>query len=475
MVFKEKQDVFLRILFTAGLVFAVLSALESRVDWIASFCSFWGSGCRETGEISVFNLSVALWGVIYYLLLIAASFFAPRYLFYLVMAGAGVELSLVSLMIEMKWACLLCMVNLLVVVLSVFVLFDSRRIWQVLALTALCFVVSDHLLVHDFKPRRPGKSRAPAPSVLAQVGDEVIREFEVNEPLSSRIYKLERQIYELRKERLDYLIKARLIELEAREKGLSPEVHTYRVFNGDTHVSDAEIEQYIQQVPGLLENWKGSPQDMRNSVREYLSDLKTKQQIDQYTGPLREKYGVQVYLDPPALPLTSAKEGSSPALGPVDAPVTIFEYSDYQCPSCRKAHEVSVLIRDRFKGKIRWVFKDYPLGRHPESRLMAQAARCAGEQERFWDYQHLLYTGSKTPDLEQLKQYARQLGLDMERFSGSLESGKYLAIIENEKQAAREAGVSSTPTFIINGRLSPGYMSVERMAGLIEQELDTLD
>jgi protein-disulfide isomerase len=206
-----------------------------------------------------------------------------------------------------------------------------------------------------------------------------------------------------------------------------------------------------------------------------LRDKKIREKIDRYTQPLKDRYGVRIYLEPPALPMTSVKEGGSPTLGPVDAPVTVFEYSDYQCPSCRKAHEVSIQIRERFKGRIRWVFKDYPLERHRESRLMAQAARCAGEQERFWEYQDLLYTGSSRPDSETLVGFARQLELDEAAFSQCLDDGKYQAIIEKEKAAARDSGVSSTPTFIINGRLSPGYMSFDRMAALIEQELEKFD
>lgn len=472
MISRKAQDRFLKILFIAGLVFAILSALESRIDWIASFCSFWGDGCRETGKTSLFHMPVPIWGIAYYILLVVTSFVAPRWLFYIVMAGAGVEIALVSLMIEMKWVCLFCIANLLVVIFSVFFLFDHKRIWQALALSALCFVVSDHLLIHDAMVTFPAKVRAPSPSVVAQVGDEMIRESEMNESLSSRIYKLEKQIYDLKKERLDFLIDTRLIALDAKEKGLSPEVHIYQVFNDDTEILDADVDMYIRETPGLSSNWKGTEQELKSRVKQYLKDKKTREKVDRYTAPLREKYTVRVFMEPPALPVTSVSEGSSPAIGPVDAPVTIFEYSDYQCPSCRKAHGISVKIRNAFKGKIRWVFKDYPLSRHKEAGLMAQAARCAGEQGKFWEYQDLLYASEAHPNIETLKGFAAQLGLDVERFSRSLESGKFESMIEKEKLEARETGVSSTPTFVINGRLSPGFMSYEKMAGLIKNELE---
>lgn len=471
MVSGEAKDKFLKILFVAGLGFAVLSALEGRIDWLASLCTFWGDGCRETAAVTMFHLPIPIWGVVYYIALIVVAFVAKDWLFFTVMAGAGVELTLVSMMIEMKWICLFCIINLAVVILSVILLYENKRIWQALAISVICFMASDHLLSQDSLGLPAPKPKAPGPHVIAKVGDELIHEQELNEALSSRIYKLEKQIYDLKKERLDFLIDSRLIALDAKNKGLSPEVYTYKVFNEVSVVSDEDVEQYIQGNPGIETNWKGKEAELRKRVRQYLQDIKTREKIDKITKPLITKYSVEIYLETPQLPLTSINQGSSPAIGPEDAPVVVYEFSDYQCPSCRKAHKIAQKIRKKFTGKIRWIFKDYPLDRHEDAWPMAQAAWCANEQGKFWEYQDYLYDFDGHPDTETFKRFARKLDLDEDRFGQCFESGKYKAMIEREKLEGKEAGVSSTPTFVINGRLSPGYISYEKMVDWINQEL----
>jgi protein-disulfide isomerase len=129
-------------------------------------------------------------------------------------------------------------------------------------------------------------------------------------------------------------------------------------------------------------------------------------------------------------------------------------------------------IRDKFHGKIRWIFKDFPLDRHKHARYLAQAARCAADQDRFWDFQDLMYGLDKDPDPNLMKQEAESLGLDSVRFSDCLESGKKLSFVEKDKQEGKEAGVSSTPTFVINGRLRPGYITFEMFSDLIQGELE---
>lgn len=471
MVSGVAKDRLLRVLFVAGLGFAVLSALESRIEWLASFCSLWGDGCSETASVSLFHLPIPIWGMVYYVVLIIFTFVASEWLFFIVMAGAGIELTLISMMIEMKWVCVFCLLNLVVVILSVIFLYENRRIWQALAISVICFMASDHLLTQESLGLPSVRPKAPEPSVVARVGDELIHEQELNEALSSQIYKLERQIYELKMDRLEYLIDSKLIALDAKEKGLSPEVYTFKVFNEAAEVTDQDVDQYIQGNPGIETNWKGREDELRKRVKDYLKSIKAKENIDKVTAPLKDKFPVEIFLEQPALPVTSISQGSSPAIGPEEASVVVYEFSDYQCPSCRKMHQVSLKIRKKYKGKIKWIFKDYPLDRHKDAWPMAQAAWCAKEQDKFWEYQEFLYAVEGNPDLETYKGFAKKLNLDVDQFGQCFESGKYKAMIEREKLEGKEAGVSSTPSFVINGRLSPGFISFEKMSDWINQEL----
>ncbi len=459
------------ILIVAGFCASALASVENRVDWIASMCSMLGAGCRETEHVTLLKVPVAFWGILYYLILAVVAFFSRRSLFIAVMAGAGFEMTLISAMAEMKLVCFFCLVNLGVMTFLILFTFDQPRIWQALALTFLCFLVSDHLLLTRKIKNGPPATKAPEPSVVATVGGTTISKRDLEGPLSTRIYKLNSQIYMMKKERLDYLVNARLIELDAHEKGLSPEIMTYKVMVEGIEVSDEEVEVYYRAKADEFSGWRGTPEELKKRIREYLMDRKTAERVDAYTQPLREKYPVSVFLTAPPLPVTSVSEGDSPALGPADAPVTVVEYSDYQCPACRKAHDVVEKIREEYTGRVRWIYKNYPLERHRESRFMAQAAHCADEQGKFWEFQDMLFRSGKKSDAAAMKKFGGLLGLDARAFDECVDTARYQALVEKDKREGKEAGVSSTPTFIINGQISPGYLKYEAFKDLIEKEL----
>jgi protein-disulfide isomerase len=143
--------------------------------------------------------------------------------------------------------------------------------------------------------------------------------------------------------------------------------------------------------------------------------------------------------------------------GPAAAPVTIFEWSDYECPFCQRAQDVLQRLQGEFPDTVRFVFKDFPLRSHPNALPAALAARCAGAQGRYWEYHDLLFVGQ--PDLarDHLLGYARRLGLDASAFT--------------EQREGREAGVRATPTFFINQRKIEGALPLEEFRDAIKQAL----
>ena len=459
------------LLIAIGFTASLLASVENRVGWVSSLCSFMGSGCRETEHVTLLNVPVAFWGILYYIILSLVAYFSRQNLFVAIVAGAGFEMTLISAMVEMKLVCFFCLVNLCVVTFLILLTFDQPRVWQALALTFLFFLVSDHLLLTSKVRSGPPVTRAPEPSVVATVGGTSISQRDLEGPLSTRIYKLNSQIYMLKKERLDFLVNTRLIELDALEKGLSPEIMTYKIMVEGIDVSDEEVEAYYRTKADEFREWRGTPDELKGRIRRYLMDRKTAERVDAYTRPLREKYPVSVFLTAPPLPITSVSEGDSPALGPADAPVTVVEYSDYQCPACRKAHEIVKKIRGEYTGRVRWIYKNYPLDRHRNARFMAQAAHCADEQGKFWEFQDMLFQSKKNVDAAAMKKFGDMLGLDARSFGECVDTGRYQPLVEKDKREGREAGVSSTPTFIINGQISPGYLKYEAFKDLIEKEL----
>lgn len=160
------------------------------------------------------------------------------------------------------------------------------------------------------------------------------------------------------------------------------------------------------------------------------------------------------------------------AFGPEDAPITLIEFSDYECPYCRKWHtEVWPRLQEAFPGQIRLVYRDFPLYNiHPNANPAAEAANCAGEQGKYWDFHTMLFAGTELGSAV-FEQYAKDLDLDLEKFTECQESDRTLAEVQADFDYAANLGISSTPTFFINGLAVVGAQPFETFQQLIAQEL----
>ena len=167
------------------------------------------------------------------------------------------------------------------------------------------------------------------------------------------------------------------------------------------------------------------------------------------------------------------EEGGNPSIGPADAPITIIEFSDYQCPYCQKWEEaVFQRLLDDYPTQVRIVYRDFPLNSiHPEAAPAANAANCAGEQDSYWQYHDKLFSYELNLGKDAFLQYARELNLDMTSFTACLESDRYAAEVTADLEYAVGLGVQSTPTFFINGLYMVGAQPYETFKKLIDQEL----
>lgn len=155
-------------------------------------------------------------------------------------------------------------------------------------------------------------------------------------------------------------------------------------------------------------------------------------------------------------------------LGSDSAPLTVSEYADYECPACQGFMAVQMpTIEERLlrTGRVRWRYRDFPLEQHPHSLVAAHAAACADEQGRYWPMNSLIYTWqgdwpAKRDAAAVFRNYARQLTLDVAKYDACMESARYAGRLEASHQEGLNVGVTSTPTFLINGRLYVGGGSV---------------
>jgi len=162
-----------------------------------------------------------------------------------------------------------------------------------------------------------------------------------------------------------------------------------------------------------------------------------------------------------------------PVLGPEDAPVTIFEFSDFECPFCRRHNlEVFNRILEAYEGQIRYVYKDFPLTSiHPNALPAAAAALCAHEQDAFWEFHGYLFSMALGLSEEAYMQYAEDLNLDMDDFTECVEEGRYEESVQADIDFASSLGVRSTPTFFINGIAVVGAQDFEVFVQVIDGEL----
>jgi protein-disulfide isomerase len=161
-----------------------------------------------------------------------------------------------------------------------------------------------------------------------------------------------------------------------------------------------------------------------------------------------------------------------PSLGPEDAPITIVEFSDFQCPFCRRFHdETYQALLDAYPGQIRFVYRNLPLTSiHPDAMGAAVASLCANDQSAYWDYHNKLFS-SDTLGQEAYIQYATDLGLDVEAFTACLSSGKHDEFIQADMDFALNLGVQSTPTFFVNGLAIVGAQPLANFTQLIDMDL----
>jgi protein-disulfide isomerase len=163
--------------------------------------------------------------------------------------------------------------------------------------------------------------------------------------------------------------------------------------------------------------------------------------------------------------------------GPDDAPVTIVEYTDYQCTFCRRYNRAVLPdLLDAYDGQIRYIVRHFPLvGIHPAAAGAAEAAVCAERQGAFWEYHDLLFAQEQGLSSESLQSYAESAGLDQTAFQECLESGEPRRVVQEDIQRGAAYGVRGTPAFFINGRVIFGAQPLEAFRRTIDAALEEAD
>ena len=242
------------------------------------------------------------------------------------------------------------------------------------------------------------------------------------------------------------------------------------MFGKAPDVPDSEVQAFITQNKGRLP--KMDDKELRLKVRDHLRTQKVNEQRQSYLQGLRGQSKVTVLLQEPTSARYDVSGDRGFSRGPKDAPVTIVEFSDFQCPFCKTANATVKQVLDKYPGKVRLVFRDYPIASlHPQAPKAHEAARCAGDQAKFWEYHDVLFERSPKMSPQDLKQYALDLKLDAAAFDQCLDSGKHTAGVDKDFQEGAGLGLTGTPSFFINGKQIVGAQPLATFQRIVDGEL----
>jgi protein-disulfide isomerase len=304
-------------------------------------------------------------------------------------------------------------------------------------------------------------------TVLAAINGEPLRVDVINERMKAYVYKIEMRLYSLRKQVLDRRINDLLIVAEANKKKVGPEeIVRAEITDKIKPPTDAEVSKFYEDNKA---NIRGDLAGSRTAIVAYLQQDQQEKLETALADKLRAGAKVQVLLKEPDPPPMNISLGAGASRGDTNAAVTIVEFTDFQCSACGGMYPIVEEVLKSYGNRVHFVIRNFPLTSvHANAFNAAQAAEAAKAQGKFWEYIDVLFKNQTTLDVESLKKYATQVGLDRKRFDAELESGKYVPTVRRDMDEGEEYGVEATPTFFINGVILTEY-SGEGLRATIEK------
>ena len=286
--------------------------------------------------------------------------------------------------------------------------------------------------------------------VVAIVDQVPVRRLELEDFIKAGSYDLKMQIYNFRKQAVDRQINQFLLQKEAAKRNTPLQL----LINKE--VLDKAPLVTLEQANAFYEANKSQFQQpletVRPNIMAWLRQQNVTREEERFATELRK--GVSVNYSVPGViePVFTINVVGKPSTGPKNAPVTIVEFSDYECPRCGEIQPLVKQVLAAFSSKVRLVSREFPLRQHVFARKAAQAAQCAFEQGKYWEYTTLLYKNQLALDEGNLMKYAAMVGLDNTVLAAHLKSGMHDKTVQEDLDEGLQVGVSGTPTFYVNGK-----------------------
>jgi protein-disulfide isomerase len=230
--------------------------------------------------------------------------------------------------------------------------------------------------------------------------------------------------------------------------------------------SEEVVRKFYEDNKAVI---KGSFIETALEIRNYLMKTGHDQTFAALMTKLRKDYGFRSLIEPERAKV--ATQGH-PFKGPADAPVTIVEFSDFECPYCNGLVPTLRRLEQNYRDRIRIVYRQFPLNNiHPNAQKAAEASLCADEQDKFWALHDAMFADQKNLTVDDLKAKAAGVSLNPASFASCLDSGKYAGAVRDSVAEGSSLGVDGTPAMFINGRFLGGNQPYDEIAKIIDDEL----
>lgn len=335
----------------------------------------------------------------------------------------------------------------------------------------LTFCLALAALGCDDAPKDAGAPAAGSSQPAVTIGDRTLTVGEVDAHVKENLFRQATEegdpakLYELRSNAIDQMVDETLLDAEAKRRNIDRDGLLAAEATKAKPVEESEVKALYDRFKDRL--GETEYEQVAGQIRTRLGEQRKQEARTAFVAGLRAKGDVAVLLEPPRIEVAA----DGPSRGPESAPVTIVEFSDYQCPFCKRAEATLRDVLKRYPEQVRLVYRHFPIDGHKDARPAAEAAACAGEQGKFWEFHDQVFQSSPALDAGKLRQLGEQVKLDTNAFDACITEGRHRAKVQADADAGREAGVSGTPAFFVNGIPLSGARSIAEFEKLIDAEL----
>lgn len=306
--------------------------------------------------------------------------------------------------------------------------------------------------------------------VVATFNGGKVTAAELEKEARPQLAELENKMFQTKRQVLEQMAMERIVKAEAAKANLSDQDYIRKRIDEAPVQPPTEAQE--RQFYERLKSGGQIPPDatfesLKDRIAQALVNQQRQTQMQKVVQELQKQANLKIDLPQPRVQV--AAEG--PARGPKDAPITIVEFSDFECPYCGAAHDTVEQVMSTYAGKVRLVYRQFPLSFHPHAAKAAEASLCAADQGKFWEYHDVLFKNQKKLEPTDLKAHATEVGIDSQKFGQCLDSGDKKKAVDADQQAGLQAGVGGTPAFFINGIFLNGAQPIDEFKKVIDGEL----